>query len=451
MKQNRSTNSMRYTQQITQDFIVLRNQLGQITQDLLLIFSDGQIEILKRVAAGLSTVAATDPDLPMIYSTIHDMQPSTERGRYSGGPGKGKRPVYSIPLQEVPQHFLAIIQKSHYKKRLRHDLTYALREILGAARRANLPEEPNREALAAYRAELDTRDLCAKSVTRKILDVQRLGRLLLLDEATQKIIANELRSAKLVAGQEPLKRHIAFRGSPLSPLDYARKARDVSKEAFSTNGNRQTVQRLFITAGALSLLSFLPERISDILGAVVGKDVKRDARGWSSEYFSQKSSVDRSFDYLPRQLTPYLDDLILLGAEPGAQGRDFTRLYKHRVSLGSPLFARTDLRRAYSSVRIFELVKERTGHGPHAARKAMTDYLAEIGGTPEDVLDLLGHRHISTSEKYYAVYATAHHRKRTLNTMDSFREELAEAGSFRLPNGGLVDLDRLTRELERKL
>jgi integrase len=450
MKQQRNTNSIRYTQQITQQFQIQRDQIGQMSKELLLIFADGQVEILKRVAAGLRATVPEDPDLPIIHATIHDMQSSIENGRYSGGPGKGKRAVYSIPVEDVPQHFLVTIQESHYKTRLRRDLTYALREILGSARRANLPEELNWEALTAYCAELDTRELSAKTVTRKILDMQRLGRLFSLDEATQDIISNEFRAAKLVADQEPSNRHIAFRANPLSPLDYARKARDVSKEAFSTKGNRQTIQKLFITAGALSLLSFLPERISDILGAAVGKDVTRDARGWSSQYFSRKSGVDRSFSYLPEQLTPYLDDLILLGAKPGPQGRDFTRLYKFRVSSGSPLFARVNLRDAYSSGRIFELVKERTGHGPHTARKAMTDYLAEIGGTPEDILDLLGHRQISTSEKHYAVYAAAHHRKRTLSTMDKFRDKLVETGEFRLPSGRLIDLDRIARGLDRE-
>jgi len=448
MKQEHSTKSLRYTQQITQEFIALRDQIGQMTQELLLIFADGRVENLKRVASGLPRVSPGDPDLPIIYATIHEMQRFTEHSKFASGPGKGNRPVYSIPLQEVPQHFLKIIQESQYTARSRLNLTYLLREILGAAQRASLPENLNLETLKAYRAELDAREVSTKTVKRNLDNLKRLGRLFALDEETQKIIANEHRAAKLAADREPSKRHIDFRANPLSPLDYARIARDVSKEAFATEGNRQTVQRLFITAGMLALLSFIPERVSDILGAVIGNDVTRDARGWSSEYFSRKTGVDRTFDYLPDQLTPYLDDLVLLGAKPGPQGRDLARLYKQRISLQSPLFARLDLRRAYSTGRIFELVKERTGHGPHAARKAMTDYLAEIDAAPEDVLDLLGHRKIATSEAHYAVYAEAHRRKRTLNRMDGFREELAAAGKFRLVTGRLIDLDKISRELD---
>lgn len=426
-----------------------RDKLGQMTPQLLSIFADDKVDILKQLAVGLNTASPGDADLSIIYSTIHDMQSSKEDGRYAGGPGKGKAPVYSIPSKDVPQRFLKIIEESHYEDRLRRDLTYVLREILGAARRENLPEELTREALMAYRAELDMRDVSAKTVKRKILDIKRLGKLFELENEIQKIIVNEYRSAKLLATHEPSKRHGAFRENPLSPLDYARIARKLSKEAYATQGGRQTVQRLFMTAGVLSLLSFIPERVSDILSAVVGQDVKRDAKGWFSEYFSRKTGVDRSFEYLPGQMTPYLDDLILLGAEPGPQGRDLDKLYRYRVSIESPLFANINLRSAYSPGTIWAWMKEHTGHGPNAARKAMTDYLAEIGGTPEDVLDLLGHRQIATSEKHYAVRATAIRRKQTLAVIDVLREDLADAGAFRLATGRLIDLDKISRDLDR--
>lgn len=449
MKQKRINKLSQRTRQITREFMLLRDTIGQMTTELLLIFADGQVGILKRVAAGLRVVAPGDPDLPIIHAAIHEIQPTVERYRYSGGPGKGKRSVYSIPLQDVPQSLLAVIQESHFKMGQKAHLTYTLRELLGAARRANLLENLSREALTAYRVELEVRGMSAKTLERNIFNIQCLSSLFEFDVETKEIISNEFRSAKLAAIQEPSKRHAAFRSNPLSPLDYARMARVASKEAFATQGNRQTVQRLFITAGVLSLISFIPERISDILGLVIGKDVKRDALGWSSEYFSRKTGVDRAFRYLPDQLTPYLDDLILLGAKTGPQGRDLDRLYRHRVSVGSPLFARTDLRRAYSPGRIFELVKERTGHGPHAARKAMTDYIAEIGGTPEDVLDLLGHKKIETSEAHYAVRANAIKRKRTSGAIDELRAELKAGKAFRLPTGRLVDLDKIARDLDR--
>lgn len=437
-----------YTQKILSEYLEVRGQLQYVTPQLLQVFSEGKIEILKRVAVGLSKKQPGHPDLPLIHFTIHEIGRSKPQVT-SSGPGKGRKPVISIPLGEVPQAFLDVIRRSHYKARRQEDLTYVLREILGAARRAGLPGIVDRESLSAFRVELEVRAPSAKTIAWKMEDCQRLGRLFKLDAETMAIIMNELRAAKLAAEQEPSQRHAAFRAAPLTPMDYARFARKVSEEAYACSGNRQSIHSLFVTASALALLSFLPERIADILKLVVGQDVTRDARGWSSSYFADKSGVDRSVDYLPDQLTPYLDDLILLGAEPGPQGKDLMRLYRHRVATNSPLFARTDLHRAYSSTRVFELVKERTGHGPHAARKAMTDYQAEIGGSPADIMALLGHRRISTSEKHYAVRAAAIRRKQTTGKVDQLREELVEASQFRIATGRLIDLGRICRDLDR--
>jgi hypothetical protein len=443
----RDTSSHLYTQKILTEYMQIRGQLEYVTPQLLQVFSEGKIEILSRVAAGLSQMQPEHQDLPLIYFTIHEIGRSMPQ--VTSGPGKGRKPVISIPLEEVPQAFLNVIRRSHYKSRLQKDLTYILREILGAARRAGLPEILDRESLSAFRAELEVRAPSAKTIARKILDCRRLGCLFKLDTETMVIVTNELRAAELEAGQEPSQRHAAFRAAPLTPLDYARFARQVSEEAYACLGNRQSIHSLFVTAAALALLSFTPERLADILKLVVGQGITRDARGWSSSYFSNKSNVDRSVDYLPDQLTPYLDDLILLGAEPGPQGKALMRLYRHRVATDAPLFARTDLYRAYSSTRILELVKKRTGHGPHAARKAMTDYQAEIGGSAADIMALLGHRRISTSEKHYAVRAAAIRRKQTTGKVDQLREELVQADQFRIATGKLIDLDRICRDLDR--
>lgn len=442
------SNSRLYTRQVLTEYLSIRKDLDQITPDLLRLFAQGSSDILARVAAGLSESAPGHPDLPIIYSVIHEIKAFD---KISTGPGKGRKPIITIPYGDVHEDLLDVIHQSHYSPRSQKNLINALREILGAARRAGLEETLNYDSLSALRGEFYERGISAKTVEIKIRDWKALGRLFDLPEKTMTILDNEYRAARLEADAAPSRMHLAFRGNPVSPLDYARHARVVSEEAYTSEGNRQTIHRLFITAAALSLLSFIPERVSDILKLTVGVEVTRDARGWSSEYFSNKTEEDRSVEYLPDQLTPYLDDLILLGADPGPQGQNLLHLYRHRVQTGSPLFARTDLRRSYSRVRIFELVKERTGHGPHAARKSITDYMAEIGGTPEQVMDMLGHRHISTSEKHYAVFAETIRRTRTLGEIRNVREELARDRSFRLPNGKLIDLNRIARDLDRSV
>lgn len=435
-----------YTQKILAEYLSIRKDIDQITPELLRLFAQGNFDILARVAAGLSKSFPEHPDLPIVYSIIHEIKTSEKT---TTGPGKGRKPVIIIPYDDVSADLLDVIHQSHYSPRSQKDLIYALREILGAARRAGVEETMNHDSLSALRDELYRREDSPKTIAVKIERWKALGRLFGLPEETMTILDNEHRAVRLEANAAPSKMHLAFRENPVSPLDYARFARVVSEEAYASKGNRQTVHRLFITAAALSLLSFLPERISDIVKLKVGVEVTRDARGWSSEYFSNKTDEDRTVGYLPDQLTPYLDDLILLGADPGPQGQALLQLYRHRVETRSPLFARTDLRRAYSSGRIFELVKERTGHGPHAARKSMTDYMAEIGGTPEQVMGLLGHRRIATSEKHYAVFAQTIKRTQTLGKIRNVREELARDRTFRLPNGKLIDLNRIARDLDR--
>jgi hypothetical protein len=437
-----------YTAQLLSDYLSVRKEIDHITPDLLRMFAQGNSEILERVAAGLSASFPGHYDLPIIYSVIHEIKVPEKT---INGPGKGRPPVIFIPYEDVPEGLLAVIHESHYSTRSQQNLIDALREILGAAQRAGLEAALNHETLSALRNELYEREGSPKTIAIKIERWKALGRLFDLPEETMTILDNEYRAAKLEAETEPSKMHLAFRENPVSPLDYARHARVVSEEAYESEGNRQTIHRLFITAAALSLLSFIPERVSDILKLKVGVEVTRDARGWSSEYFSNKTDQDRSVEYLPDQLTPYLDDLILLGADPGPQGRNLLHLYRHRVQTDSPLFARTDLRRSYSRGRIFELVQERTGHGPHAARKSMTDYMAEIGGTPEQVMDLLGHRRISTAVKHYSISAETIRRTRTLGDIKNLREELARDRTFRLPNGKLIDLNRIARDLDRSV
>jgi hypothetical protein len=437
-----------YTRQVLAEYLSIRKDLDQITPDLLRLFAQGSSETLKRVAAGLSESCPKHPDLPIIYSLIHEIKVPEKT---TNGPGKGRDPVIFIPYEDVPEGLLAVIHESHYSTRSQQNLIDALREILGAAQRAGLEAALNHESLSALRDELYEKEDSPQTIAIKIERWKALSRLFRLPEETMTILDNEYRAARLEAETEPSKMHLAFRENPVSPLDYARRARVVSEEAYASEGNRQTIHRLFITAAALSLLSFLPERISDILKLTVGVEVTRDARGWSSEYFSNKTEENRSVGYLPDQLTPYLDDLILLGADPGPQGQNLLHLYRHRVTIRSPLFARTDLLSPYSRGRVFELVKERTGHGPHAARKSMTDYIAEIGGTPEQVMDLLGHRRISTAVKYYSVSAETIRRTRTLGEIRNVREELARDRTFRLPNGKLIDLDRIARDLDRSV
>lgn len=365
-----------YRRGLFEEYLLARSQVEQMTPQLLITFAGEKISILEQIAAALGKLSTEHADIPVIRFAIHELRrtvPTVE----SHGPGKGRRPNISLPSQEVSLADLERIRGSRYGARAPH-LIFTYREILGAARRAGLPEVLNRDSLLVFKAELEARKLSAKSRLMKICECRRLCELWDLESDTMSLLINEQRAAQITADREPSQRHAAFRTAPLTPLDYARAARAVSEEAFRRAGNRQSLHRLIVTAAALALLSFIPERIGDVLKLVIGRDVTRDAHGWSSHYFSEKTQVDRSVEYLPVELTPYLDDLVLLGSDAGPQGRDLLRLYRLRGSIGSPLFARINLRTAYSRTRIFELVKEQTGHGPHAARKAIQARAAHL-------------------------------------------------------------------------
>ncbi|MBB75658.1 MAG: hypothetical protein CMJ75_14225 [Planctomycetaceae bacterium] len=434
---------------LVKDYLEIRRKIPTISNDILMIFADGNGSVLSRLSTALKATHPDHPDLPVIRGIASDMEKAKGKSRFEGGPGKGKPLRYSIPLKDVPNSWKKLIETSNYADSSKIDMMYELREIMGAARRSGLPVTLGNDALAAYMAEILERKLSKNTIKCKVRNISRLCVLLNVDKSLKELVSNELRAAKLAASSNPSKRHLDFRASPLSPLDYARLARAASEEAYSTRGGVQTVQRLFVTAATLALLSFVPERVADIVGMVVGRDAVRKPDGWALQYVSQKTGVDRSFGCLPDQLTPFLDDLILLGAAPGPRGQGFVDLYRYREHSQSPLFARIDLQRPYSANRIYELVKERTGHGPHAARKAMTDYIAEMGGSTTEVLDLLGHRSIATAEKHYAVRAPALRRKWVLGEVQALREELIGKGKFRLPTGELIDLDRIARELDR--
>jgi integrase len=164
---------------------------------------------------------------------------------------------------------------------------------------------------------------------------------------------------------------------------------------------RQTIHRLYITAGLLALLSYLPERRGDIVNLVIGKSVVRDAFGWSLRKKSNKTGAVRDTCNLPETLTPYLDDLVLLGADPGVRSENLMVMIDQRVQIQSPLFARIDLIRPYSGTRLFEFVKDKTGHGPHAFRKAATDDLIALDASKGQIMEHLGHSNPETSRKYY--------------------------------------------------
>lgn len=86
------------------------------------------------------------------------------------------------------------------------------------------------------------------------------------------------------------------------------------------------------------------------------------------------------------------------------------------------------------------LIKEHTGHGTHAARKAMTDYIVRNGDFIQDIMDMLGHRSPETAKQVYEVFVPQVRREKASADRNSMREADAKKGPRRnLATGRLVD------------
>lgn len=325
-----------------------------------------------------------------------------------------------------------------------------MRQIYGAARRAGTTEVFDRPALVAFRQELDDRDLTARSIGVAMKDCLCLREALGAEQYLAVLIRRELNAALLRATEEPSVRKEAFRANPVTPIELARKASEVSCMAYACTAGRQTRHRLFLTAAVLAYLSWMPDRVGDLQRLVIGREIIRTNRGWSIGFLAGKTGFEMGIPTLPDEFTPFLDDLILLGADPGIGEEVLHELYRQRVAMQSPLFARTNLRKAYSSGRIFEWIKSETGHGPHAFRKSMADYCAEIGLSVEDTMLMLGHQRREITEKYYEVHANITRRAKTQKSLSTLRQTPCDTDeSFRTPSGRLVDVAKINKSLSR--
>ena len=394
-------------------------------------------------------------DLPILYAASAEAR--RQSGSPSAGPGKGRSAKLQVPLEDIPADDVDKIWKYRLptgelaSPRFRKNILCTLRQIYGAARRHGLAETFDRAALSAFRDELDTRKLTSSSIATAMHHSLSLGRIFGAEDDLLELIKSERNESNRKKKLEPSVRKTAFRANPITPLDYARKAHEVSARAQTCNGNRQTRHRLFMTAGILALLSWIPARVKDILGFNIGKEIIRSGGLWHLDLETSKTKFDLATPNLPKELTPYLDDLILLGADPGFGGEVLDRLYKIRARLGSPLFARIDMSRSYSAVTVFEWLKEVTGHGSHAARKSMADYCAEIGLSIEHGMALLGHRSARITQEHYEVFAEQSRRKQTLESLSELRRDLMEDdGAFRAPSGRLVEVRKINNRLRKE-
>lgn len=419
--------------QVLEKYLKLRPSVHVITRDILDIFVADKYSRIDRLSRAMTKVDPSNPDLPVIYALKRDI--AKRRRKAEDLCEKGSKPQLSIPAEEVPEDYLDLML--NFKEgRTRDNHLLTLRRILGAARRAHLPECVNRESIVAFKKDISS--LAPRSGFNYMSEARSIAKALCLDPILIEQLDAECHHFSYRAEEEGSVRKKAFRANPVTPLLYAEQALTVYQEAMLVGINRQTQHKLFTVAGMLSFLSYDPERLSDFCAFRLGENIFLDPFGWHSDFLSSKTSEDRSVPYFPKILNEFLNDLILLGADPSPD--NLHRLYAQRAAYRGPLFATADLVTGYGGGHLSTLVRERTGHGTHAARKAMTDYIVRNGGSIQDVMDMLGHRSPATAKEAYEVFAPQFRRERASGALNNIREADAKKGPRRNPaTGRLVD------------
>ncbi len=418
---------------VLEKYLKLRPSIHVVTRDILDIFVAGEYSRVDRLSRAMTKVDPSHPDLPVIYAVKRDL--AKRKRKAEGLCEKGSKPRLSIPAEEVPEEYRELIQ-SFKEGRTRENHLLTLRRILGAARRADLPERVNQESIVAFRREITS--LAPMTGHSYMSETRAIAEALSLDPILIEQLDAECLHFAYRAEQEGSIRQKAFRANPVTPLLYAEQALAAYQEAMQVGIGRQTQHKLFTVAGMLSFLSYDPERLSDFCAFRLGENIFLDPFGWHSDFLSSKTSEDRGVPYFPKILNEFLNDLILLGADPSPD--NLHRLYAQRAAYRGPLFATTDLVTGYGKGHLSTLIKERTGHGTHAARKAMTDYIVRNGGSIQDVMDMLGHRSPETAKQAYEVFAPQFRREKASAALSSIREADAKKGPRRNPaTGRLVD------------
>lgn len=414
-------------------YLRVRPSIHVVTRDLLDVFAEGQENRVDRLARALSKVDPSHPDLPVIYALKREI--SKQKRKPAILCEKGSKPRLSIPIDEVPEDYRDLML--NFKEgRTRKNHLEILRRILGAARRAHLPERVNRESIVAFRRELSS--VSPETGHIYMSQTRAIAKALYLDSILIEQLDAECKHFAHRAEQEGSVRKKAFRANPVTPLLYAEQALASYQEAMLIGINRQTQHKLFTVAGMLSFLSYDPERLSDFCAFRLGENIFLTPFGWHTDFLSSKTSEGRHIPYFPNILSEFLNDLILLGADPSPD--NLHRLYAQRAAYNGPLFATADLVTGYGQGHLSTLVRERTGHGTHAARKAMTDYIVRNGGSIQDVMDMLGHRSPETAKEAYEVFAPQFRREKASAVLTGVREADAQNGLRRNPSTGqLVD------------
>lgn len=149
-------------------------------------------------------------------------------------------------------------------------------------------------------------------------------------------------------------------------------------------------------AAALALPVAAPLRIGDLSRLRIGREIVRDANGWALTTRTRKTGGDYDRPELWPELTPYLDELLILEAPGG----DLWTGYDRRT--GTPLFSRDGGESAMTADWISDVWYEHIGIGEHIVRTLWHQlaYDSDVDRTWM-ALALCGQSSVHTSKEYH--------------------------------------------------
>lgn len=161
---------------------------------------------------------------------------------------------------------------------------------------------------------------------------------------------------------EKKQKYIWLEQNPTTVGDVWQKAEDLLAEsrAMPLRAPRRYLQALHAAVLALSVNA--PLRISDLHRFRLGTEITRSSEGWSLEIGTQKTGYEYEIQQIWPEITPFLDELILLDAPGG----DFWAEYDRRQ--GTPLFSQDRGKTGPEAIWISDVYYKHIGTGAHIIR-----------------------------------------------------------------------------------
>lgn len=388
-------------------FLALPRRSGLVSERDLRQLLNGSESQAQKLFWVLKQLCPRNPELHSLRRVLASMRPK------SSGTRRGRKAAISVEPEDLPAGMRAKLTElrtartkdgPRYAPETIDSMERPLRQLVFSARRRGLPEAITQETLSAWIDDLDARDLRPSSkksyMHNLLLFAERAG----IDDSILQLIAED-RAIYHSHGLGALKRKVErLYDHPVTIADVsaaaARWRHKARNGAASARDN--TYRRLWFGSAILAILTVRPVRAKDLRSKlIVGVSVIREQDCWRFDF--QSSKTDFEFDCnLPQALTPYLDDVILQGAECNSE-RDFGTLYNRRYGL--PLFSDPS-GRPFSHSWLYALCLEAFAHGPHATRMFMYERMALLGEAGKEVAkNNVGH-FSDDSEAEYQAFAT---------------------------------------------